>query len=290
MASKSVRAAAVIGGTAARAVVGHQSGFRSGYRTEQHLRSLRRDAAVDVDESAIGQARQLRRDGYLFAPRRYPADLVTYLRAGLAMTDDPARSVAMGARIKDSVRYAVDPLDHLPRLRELLTPELASIVRAWYGTEFRISSIRLWRISHVPPDEGGFHHYGNQWHLDGHPLDVMKMFVQVSESAGTDGSALQFLSRPSTRGAFRRGYVDHHRILPTAQRFIEERKALFDDPSGDVAFLDTNRCLHRAGNPPPGGTRGMIQFMFLPAPTPPPDGDYFASIAKDPNVFEGAIA
>jgi len=36
---------------------------------------------------------------------------------------------------------------------------------------------------------------------------------------------------------------------------------------GSSAFRDTTRCLHRAGIPPEGITRGMAQFTFAPDPS-----------------------
>jgi hypothetical protein len=291
--STAVKDATVAWRTAKRAVAGQPTGMRRAARTSRDLRALRRRAPVVVDPDDQIAARRLRRAGYLLPTVHYPEDLIDYLRRGLALTEDPATSVAMGGRLAESVRYAVDPLGHLPRMRELLTPGLADLVRAWHGTEFRITSIRLWRIAHLSPEEQAFHHYGNLWHQDAHPVDVMKMFVQVSDCADTNGSgspALRLLSRRHTRIALSSGYIGQQQILPWARHFIEKRAVRFDGPPGSVAFLDSVRCLHRAGNPPVGSTRGMIQFMFLPSERPPVNDDYFAEIPPDPAVYEGAIA
>ena len=293
MTRKALEDARLIWCTAKTGVAGHHEGLRGAARTQHELRSLRRRAPVVVDADALVAARRVHRTGYIRAPVHYPPDVVDYLCGGVALAEDPSTSVAMGGRIKEAVRYAVDPLSDLPRIRELLTPDLASLVRAWYRTEFRITSVRLWRIANIPPPEQAFHHYGNLWHLDRHPVDVMKVFVQISDCARSDGSegpALRFISRRRTRVALLRGYVDQDRILPSARRFIEDGAIRFDGPPGSVAFLDVDRCLHRAGNPAPGTTRGMIQFMFLPAAAAPVDGDYFAEIPPDRRVAEGAIA
>lgn len=281
---------------AERAVAGHHSGLRNAVRTGRELRSLRRAFPVPVGEAARTAARELHRAGFLRPAVRYPDELIAYLRNSVESAQDPATSVAMGGRVPDSVRYVLDPLVRLPRLRELLTPELAEIVRAWYGTEFRISTVRVWRIAHIPVSERAFHQYGNLWHMDGHRVDVLKMFVQTCESAGdcgplgTQGPALRFLSRPNTRAALLRGYVDQDRISRSARTFMETRAQRFDAGPGGVALLDTDRCLHRAGNPAPGAVRGMVQFMFGPSATPPSGGDYFAGVPADENVREGGVA
>jgi hypothetical protein len=118
----------------------------------------------------------------------------------------------------------------------------------------------------------------------------MKLFVQVSPDAGVSGSAFRLVSRADTRKAMRCGYVRGDRMLALARRIIERRTVVFDHPAGDVAFVDTNRCLHRAGVPRLGETRFMVQFMFKPATSPPAGGDYFATLPHDPNVHDGAIA
>lgn len=274
-------------------VAGHRVGLRGAARTQHELRSLRRQAPVTIERSALIAARELHRTGYLLPTVHYPQELVDYLCRGLTLAEDPSASVAMGGRIKEAVRYVVDPLAHLPRIRELLTPDLAGLVRAWHRTDFRITSVRLWRIAHIPPQEQAFHHYGNLWHLDIHPMDVMKVFIQISDCTGSDGSdgpALRFISRRHTRLALLGGYIDRDGILPSTHRFIEGRAIQFDGPPGSVAFLDADRCLHRAGNPAPGTIRGMMQFMFQPATVTPADGDYFADIPPDLSVAESAIA
>jgi hypothetical protein len=279
--------------TAGRVMVGHHSGLRNSLRTQSHLRVLRRDNPVHESGAAEGAASQLRRVGLLRPDHHYPDDLIRYLTASASFAHDPSTSVAMGGRIPESVRYALAPLEQRPRLAELLTPELASIVRAYYGTEFRVSCVRLWRIAHIPEAERAFHHYGNLWHLDGHPVDVLKMFVQVSESPQPcrgDGAELRVVSRIDTRQALVRGYVNPDRILPNARQFLEAHCSLFDGPPGTVLFADTDRCLHRAGNPAPHETRGMVQFMFLPSSTPPPNGDYCEGLPPDPNVKPGGVA
>jgi len=178
----------------------------------------------------------------------------------------------------------------VPALREVLTPELAATVRAWFGSEFRIDSVRMWRITHVPPEEQNRYHYGNLWHVDGHPLDTLKLFVQISADAAATGSAFRLLSRADTRRAFRGGYLDPYHVLGAARRLVNENAVFFDGPPGEVMFVDTDVCLHRAGIPAPGQQRAMVQLIFKPADEAPVAGDYFANIPIDPNVYEGAIA
>jgi hypothetical protein len=251
---------------------------------------LRRNAGMMTSPPLAQLADQLKSEGYLTLAPGYSPELLATLKDALSLADDPASSVATGGRIKESVRYVLDPLSRVPRLRELLTPELVDVLHAWYRSDFRIDSVRMWRIAHVPPAEQVYHHYGNLWHVDGHALDTMKLFVQVSPDATRSGSAFRLLSRHDTRRAFRLGYVDPRHIHGPARGVLDTQPIYFDGPPGDVAFVDTNRCLHRAGVPEDGQTRGMVQIIFKSSSQGPSAGDYFADVPVDKNVFDGAIA
>lgn len=273
-----------------QAVLGHNSSLSKTRQASREQRRRQRLAAVGLGPQDQPSAAQLRRDGYLRLTPGYPADVIARLQDGARLAEQPGDSVAMGGRIKESVRYIVDPLGKVPALRELLTPELAAVVRSWFGSEFRIDSVRMWRIAHVPPEDQGRYHYGNLWHVDGHPLDTLKLFVQISGDAAATGSAFRLLSRPNTRRAFRGGYLDPHHVLGAARRLVDEEAVYFDGPPGEVMFVDTDLCLHRAGIPAAGQTRAMVQLIFKPSDQGPAGGDYFADVALDPNVYEGAVA
>jgi hypothetical protein len=207
----------------------------------------------------------------------------------VALADDPKVSHAMGPVDREAVRYVEDPLEHAPRLAELLTSQIADTVRGWYGTEFQVQSVRLWRIAHIDPDDfKRTYHYGNLWHQDGHSLNVLKLFVQTTPGAVTDGSAFRYVSRHDSRRALLLGARTHAPGDTAATRFMEGHAKLFAGAPGAAALVDTDRCFHRAGNPAPGKIRGMVQLMFAPADHAPLGNDYFADVPKDPNVYEGA--
>ena len=272
------------------AIIGHQSGLINTVKTLSKLRRIQHDAHVTLSPEAEQTGQHLRRNGYFRVDPGYPDRIVSKLQSAMSLADCAESSVGMGGHVKDSVRYIVDPFGKVPEIRELLTPRIAAIVRSWYRSEFEVETVRMWRIQGVPDDEAGVHHFGNLWHVDRHPVDVMKLFVQISPDVKETDSSFRLLSRPNTARAMRRGFIDQTRILAPAKRLIEDQTVLFDNPPGTAAFVDTNRCLHRAGMPRDGASRGMVQFMFRPTAHAPRDGDYFSDLAADPNVYEGAIA
>lgn len=272
-------------------VMGHQSGVIDGLRTDAELWRRRRSVGAPP-APATAEARRLRRNGFLATEPRYSPELISRVQEGLAFAELPATSVAMGGRIKDSVRYVTDPLCHVPALAELLTDDVATVVRAWYGTEFRVTTVRMWRIAHIPEAASGEHHYGNLWHVDGHRLDILKLFVQVTPGVDEQGSAFRLLPRRETRRAFHLGFRDQADPGSAIRRLFDERIELFDGPPGSAMFVDTDRCLHRAGNPIAGTTRGMVQFMFAPDPGGPERAaaEYLDAVPADTNVHEGSVA
>lgn len=272
------------------AITGHQSGLIDTVKTTAKLRYIRLAAHVEHDPKMNHIGQRLRKNGFFRVDPGYPERVISGLQAAMALAESPETSVGMGGRVQDSVRYIVDPLGKVPEIRELLTPQIAAIVRNWYKSEFEVETVRMWRIQGVPDDEADVHHFGNLWHLDRHSVDVLKLFIQVSPDVKVTDSAFRLLSRPNTTRAMRRGFIDHARVLAPAKRLIRSHTVLFDDPPGTAAFVDTNRCLHRAGMPRNGAYRGMVQFMFRPTAHAPRNGDYLSDVAADPNVFEGAIA
>lgn len=275
---------------AGNAVIGHQSGLINTARTATRLRRVQHAARVEPSPEAARIGQHLRRHGHFRINPGYDTRIIEALQSAMSLADSPDSSVGMGGHHKDSVRYIRDPLAKVPEIRELLTRDLVQILRGWYKAEFEIQTVRMWRIQGVPEDEAGLHHYGNLWHVDRHPVDLLKLFIQVSPDVKTNDSAFRLLSRADTVRVMRRGYISQAKILAPARRIIESGTILFDNPPGTAAFVDTNRCLHRAGMPQTGTSRGMVQFMFRPSSRGPMGGDYFRNIAPDPNVYEGAIA
>jgi hypothetical protein len=90
----------------------------------------------------------------------------------------------------------------------------------------------------------------------------------------------------------RSGYLGQGWAKGPARRHLDDpdRVVPFTAPAGHGAFVNTTRCLHRAGIPPEGTTRGMVQFTFVPSPGVRDQGDPLADLPLDPNVAEGRTA
>lgn len=249
--------------------------------------------AVPAQPTGRGLGDDALRDGYAVLDPGYRPGLIEEVREGyLKVIDDPTATVDMGGRIKEVVRYVVDPHIRVPAVRELLNAPVLDTLDGYYGGRWQVQHVRMWRIAHLPEEERGVHHYGNLWHCDQHPTNTLKFFVQISEGVTAEGGAFRLHSVPTTRRIMRSGYLGQGWAKGPAQRMLDDPRLVipFDAPAGHGAFVNTTRCLHRAGIPPEGTTRGMVQFTFLPSEGARAMEDPFAGLVRDPNVAEGKFA
>ncbi|MEY9873350.1 hypothetical protein ABH931_002832 [Streptacidiphilus sp. MAP12-33] len=264
-------------------------------RGQQRVLARSRSVPALVPADPVGHplAAEAERNGFAVLDPGYRSGLIEEVRTGYEkLIDDPSATVDMGSRIKDAVRYVLDPAGRVPVLAELLNDPVLSVLDAYYGGRWRVQHVRMWRISHLPPSERAFHHYGNLWHCDQHPISTLKYFVQISDGVTAEGGAFRLHPVPSTRRLMRSGFLGQGWAKGPARRRLDapDRVVPFVAPAGHGAFVNTTRCLHRAGIPPEGTTRGMVQFTFVPAPEARHLGDPLAGLAPDPNVAEGRTA
>jgi hypothetical protein len=278
---------------AARLYWGNDAWAENNRGQRRSLARSRSEPAVPLDSAGAALAAAAERDGFAVLDPGYRAGLIEEVRAAYdELIDDPTVTVDMGGRIKDAVRYVLDPVGRVPALRDLLNAPVLSALDAYYGGRWGVQHVRMWRISHLPEPERAFHHYGNLWHCDQHPISTLKYFVQISEGVTAEGGAFRLHPVPSTRRLMRSGFLGQGWAKGPARRHLDnpERVVPFTAPAGHGAFVNTTRCLHRAGIPPEGTTRGMVQFTFQPTAGSPRLDDPLADLAVDPNVAEGRTA
>ncbi|WP_152627774.1 hypothetical protein [Streptacidiphilus neutrinimicus] len=278
---------------AARLYWGNDAWTENNRGQRQLLARSRSRPALPADPAGQLVAAAAEREGYAVLDPGYRPGLIDEVRAGYEeLIDDPTVTVDMGGRIKDAVRYVRDPVDRAPALRELLNLPVLSALDAFYGGRWRVQHVRMWRIAHIPEPERAFHHYGNLWHCDQHPVSTLKFFVQISHGVTAEGGAFRLHPVPSTRRLMRTGFLGQGWAKGPARRHLDDpdRVVPFTAPAGHGAFVNTTRCLHRAGIPPEGSTRGMVQFTFVPSPDARRADDPLAALPPDPNVAPGRTA
>jgi hypothetical protein len=278
----------------ARLIYGNDAGRANNFGQNRQLTRLQKQAQPPGDSRTLDLADSINRLGYALFDPGYRPGLIHEIRDGYErVIADPQAGVDMGERIKDVVRYVKDPAHRVPALRELITPRVDDVLDVVYGGHWKILHARMWRIKYLPPAERAYHHYGNLWHCDQHPITTLKLFVQLADGVDDEAGALRFHDVPSTRLIMRAGYRGTGRALAgPARRLAEDprRINLFDVPAGQVAFCNTTRCLHRAGVPlREGASRGMVQLTFGMS-SQAAGTDPFAQIPHDANIAEGRHA
>lgn len=264
----------------------------------ENNRGTRRElgGARATGPAAAAEAAELRdridRLGYAVLDPGYPDGLIEQIRARYEkIIDEPGDTADMGPIDPEVVRYVINPVAKVPLLKQLLTPQIGGVLDAFYGGRWAIGHVRMWRIAHLTEQQRQVHHYGNLWHCDQHPTTCLKLFVQITEGVTDESGAFRLRDVPNTRQIMRSGYLGTGRSVGPATRMLEDpaKVITFTAPAGWAAFCNTTRCLHRAGIPPEGTTRGMVQLTFRPDPDGP-GADPFARMRPDEGVGKGKVA
>jgi hypothetical protein len=239
----------------------------------QARRQLNRFSAVTPEFRSLANAKAdvLKRDGYVRLQPRYSPELLRTIRTRFqSAIDDPAASRGIGPRLREAIRGIVNPLEHVPEVEQLLTPDVQNVVRAYYGSHFRVEHVRLWRNNHVTGEFARQDVYSNLWHNDQEPVTMIKLFVYLTDGVTRDTGATHCHTIPNTKKIMRAGYVRRRAILPPARRLLEDEQRItyFEGGIGDACILNPSLCLHRAGVPKAGSHRDIAQFTFLPSDRP----------------------
>lgn len=267
--------ARVTGGEIPRVLYGNNARLVNNVGRMRLLRRRRhRHPAVAHNPASAPNAARLWENGFLLVERAAPISLVDDVAAAVR---DAATTIGRWHDFSRAragvVRYVIDPAGTIPGFADLLSPALIDVVRAYYGTAFRLAHARAWRIEHIDETEARSDQYANLWHTDEHDVTLVKAFFQLDDLSIDPGAALQVHDVATTRRVMRSGYLHQTAIHGPARRLANEpgRAYAFDAPPGSALLCATPRCLHRAGNPTEGRVRHMAQFTFVPAEAQPDD-------------------
>ncbi len=190
----------------------------------------------------------------------------------LASMVDPAATLEQGHPPFQKAHVLIQkPTERIPELRRLLTPEVVRIVEGYYGSHFRVATVRCWRNHHVPGIDTQANVFSNQWHNDQFDTNVVKYFVYFTDGITAQNGAFRAHGVPATRRIMRSfGFFRRSHIFGTARKLVEDTSTQ-QVMEGNVGFsfiANPTVCLHRAGIPALGRYRDIVQFTFLPADRP----------------------
>jgi len=227
----------------------------------------------------------LRELGFALKKERYePALIAEIQRRFKACIEDDAVSVARANKsfhgAREISRQILEPMENVPLLAELIDRETRAVIEDYYGANFDLFRVVLWRNLHVPPDQRGqAEAFSNWWHFDLRPTDISKLFVNLSD-VDEDCGPFHIISYPRSRELVRLGYRTRDDYgLPDEVMEDQAHMAKAVGPAGAGLFCNTELCLHRAGIPAEGKWRDIVQFQFMPADRPL-KADWFKHVSE----------
>lgn len=161
-----------------------------------------------------------------------------------------------------------DLFEEIPELTQLVNDEIISLLHQYYRSHIQLIRVQAYRTYHIPPrvvKETEL--YSNYWHCDAHTTDHTKMFVYLSDVSEADGP-FHILDRNDTNKLLNRGFNRGSEGVPDGVVEKEANMQKFTGEAGTTALANTQKLLHRAGNPEEGRHRDMLMMQFAPAKEP----------------------
>lgn len=157
-------------------------------------------------------------------------------------------------------------VDSIPEVFDLLTPDIVQLVNNYYGAHFHISHIAAYRTTHIQVSDDSKEVYAYRLHYDRHPVDTLKLFVNLSDVTIDDG-ALNFFDKKYSQMLLRCGYKERDNY-GAAKDLInsDHNKIHLIGKPGTASLCNTTNCLHKAGIPKPGRTRDLLVISFESSP------------------------
>lgn len=173
-----------------------------------------------------------------------------------------------------------DLFEQIPELTDLVDDKVATLIRHYYGSHFQPIRVQAYRTYHIPQrvtEETEL--YSNYWHCDAHPVDHVKLFVYLSDVTEAHGP-FHVIDESETERLLQAGFNRGTEGVPDG---VVEREAdviKFTGEAGTTAMANTQKLLHRAGNPDEGRHRDMLMMQFAPA-TEPLSNDWTQQADRD---------
>lgn len=162
-------------------------------------------------------------------------------------------------------------LSSMPSLKKLFTPEFVDLISGYYQSGFKLHSVEAWKTTHVSTKTLKRIYpaapYSLFWHTDGHTVDTTKFFMVLSDVT-EDNGPLHFLSKKRTADLFKKGFLNRFLSIDMKDEIESVDLHKLVGETGTGSFCNTPICLHRAGIPAEGNTRGILQFRFESSKAP----------------------
>lgn len=159
----------------------------------------------------------------------------------------------------------------IPEIAELITDEIATIIKQHYRSDFQVHHVLAWRNHHVPPEVVAKKElFASHWHCDGRDTSRITLFVNLSDVTEEHGP-LHVQSKERTKELIKLGFGGRHQYN-LSMEIVEDPKYVIKNigPSGTAVLCNPQLCFHRAGIPEPSKIRDMLEIRFKPSNEPLP--------------------
>ncbi|NKB50508.1 MAG: hypothetical protein GKS02_14220 [Alphaproteobacteria bacterium] len=229
------------------------------------------DLDTSIDSSLI------RTQGFAIAPKLFPVELIQTIEDKFSQMLAEGHPATEPRPIIDGVAYRFLLLDagrYIPATAGLLDENVSNAVRGYFGSNFGVMTLKIWRNLGAEPDVAAQGIYANNWHCDAQPTSILKMMVNLSDVTEADGP-FHVQSRKDTKRIIRAGYGTRENYAGAAN-IIDNPNAVVKctGPKGSMVLCNTELCMHKAGTVEPGRTRDMLQIELIPSPEPLPTDWY----------------
>jgi hypothetical protein len=165
--------------------------------------------------------------------------------------------------------------EEFPELTEIVET-VGDYVRGYYNANFDLSRITADITHHIPQEVvEQTELYSHYWHCDPLPTDSIKLFILLNEVGDSTGP-FNYISQQETQ-AIASGFERKKDGVPG--KLVEKHSDVktFTGDVGHAMFCNTNRVLHRAGNPEESRQRDMLLIQFIPSASPTTPEDWTKS-------------
>ncbi len=185
------------------------------------------------------------------------------------------------------MKKLTNPPRDIPEVRKLFTKDLIKKLESCLGSNFKVEGLQIWRNYHIPREiQKNNDLFSNLWHCDYQNIDYTKLFFYLEDVTANNGP-IEMVSPSKTKELIKNGYKDRYQYTLNEKLFSDE-KDIFKGvgSAGTVLLVNTEICLHRAGNPVENHHRDVIQFLFKPSSEPFSDNwadniDYTSTISDN---------
>jgi hypothetical protein len=257
-------------------VFGHKTGFGPGLKLRNEIRTLSKECEFD---NSAGSSPLLQDPKYVHSLSQFYDDelietLQTKFDRALENGDAHWRSEHEGDVYSEDIRTAGNGSkqyfrENVPEITQLLSDELLQIIRDYYqsrfGTHFYPDFAVIRRNRHVPDRlVDSTELFSNYWHSDGKEIDVLKLFVNLTDVTEEHGP-FHVISRSDTKKLYGFRYNREEDGVPDEKVERNANVIKATGESGHAMLANTCLNLHRAGNPAKGNHRDIIIIRFRAA-------------------------